>query len=172
MPANTRNAITAIINFAASVMITAWFIEQKFGYMVTPGAILLSNVVACTKWVVMVIAAIILLETNKWVFIRRMSFASLAGSCAMFSVYVFRYIPVSSWEQFTYATVLALLVMTIFFFKAVINTRLSLKWFAAWMVCLIISVVLQVKVVFSLHPGIVTNEVSQFFDSRKKSEIS
>lgn len=172
MPANTRNAITAIINFAASVMITAWFIEQKFGYVVKPEAILLSNLVACGKWVIMVIAAIILLETNKWVFIRRMSFASLAGSCAMFSVYVFRYIPVSGWEQFTYATVLAVLVMTIFFFKAVINTRLSLKWFAAWMVCLVISAVLQVKVVFNLHPGIVTNEVSHFFDSQKKIDIS
>jgi len=172
MPANTRNAITAIINFAASVMITAWFIEQKFGYVVTPEAILLSNVVACSKWVVMVIAAIILLETNKWVFVRRMSFASLAGSCAMFSVYAFRYLPVSSWQQFTYAMAFALLVMTIFFFKAVVNTRLSLKWFAAWLVCLVISMVLQVKVVFNLHPGIVTNEVSHFFDSRKKSEIS
>lgn len=172
MPANTRNAITAIINFAASVMITAWFIEQKFGYVVTPEAVLLSNLVACGKWVVMVIAAIILLETNKWVFIRRMSFASLAGSCAMFSVYVFRYIPVSSWEQFTYATVLAVLMMIIFFFKAVINTQLSLKWFAGWMIILIISILLQIKVVFHLHPGIVTNEVSHFFDSRKKNEIS
>lgn len=34
------------------------------------------------------------------------------------------------------------------------------------------SVFAQIKVVFHLHPGIVTNEVSHFFDSRKKSEIS
>ncbi|QTE36973.1 hypothetical protein J3L18_28320 [Mucilaginibacter gossypii] len=172
MPTNTRNAVTAIIYFAVSVMITAWFIEQKFGYVVTPDAILLSNIVAAIKWIVMTIAAMVLLKENKWLFIRRTAFASLAGSCAMFSVYAFRYIPVSSWQQFTYAMAFSLLVMTIFFFKAIISTRLSLKWFAAWLVCLVISIVLQVKVVFSLHPGIVTNEVSHFFDSRKKSEIS
>lgn len=172
MPDNTRNAITAILYFAVSVMITAWFIEQKFGYMATPEAILLSNVVAAIKWVIMVIAAMVLLKGNKWVFIRRIAFACLAGSCAMYSTYAFRVLPVSSWQQFTYAMAFALLVMTIFFLKAVMNTRLSLKWFAVWMVCLIISVILQVKVVFSLHPGLVTNGVSHFFDSRKKSEIS
>jgi hypothetical protein len=128
--------------------------------------------VAAIKWVVMAIAALVLLKENKWAFIRRMAFACLAGSCAMFSTYVFRLLPVSSWQQFTYATAFALVVMTIFFFKAVKDTRLSLKWFAVWMAILIISVILQVKVVFNLHPSIVTNEVSQFFDSRKKIEIS
>ncbi|HEX8019434.1 hypothetical protein [Mucilaginibacter sp.] len=172
MPANTRNAVTAILYFAVSVMITAWFIEQKFGYAVTPDAILLSNIVAAFKWVVMAIAALALLEENKWAFIRRMAFACLAGSCAMFSTYVFRFLPISSWQQFTYAMALAMLVMTGFFFKAVADTRLSLKWFAVWMILLIISVILQVKVVFNLHPSLVTNEVSHFFDSRKKSEIS
>jgi hypothetical protein len=172
MPANTRNAVTAILYFAVSVMITAWFIEQKFGYMVTPESILLSNIVAAFKWVVMAIAALVLLKEDKWAFIRRMAFACLAGSCAMFSTYVFRFLPVSSWQQFTYAMALALLVMTIFFFKAVTDTRLSLKWFAVWMALLIISVILQVKVVFNLHPSLVTNEVSHFFDSQKKSEIS
>lgn len=172
MPANTRNAVTAIIYFAVSVMITAWFIEQKFGYAVTPDAILLSNIVAAMKWVVMTIAAMVFLQANKWVFIRRMAFACLAGSCAMFSTYAFRFIPVSSWQQFTYAMAFALLMMTVFFFKAVTDTRLSLKWFWVWMAILIISVILQVKVVFDLHPSLVTNEVSHFFDSRKKSEIA
>jgi hypothetical protein len=172
MPANTRNAVTAIIYFAVSVMITAWFIEQKFGYAVTPDAILLSNIVAAFKWAVMAIAALVLLKENKWAFIRRMAFACLAGSCAMFSTYVFRFLPVSSWQQFTYAMAFALLVMTIFFFKAVTDTRLSLKWFAVWMALLVISMILQVKVVFNLHPSLVTNKVSHFFDSRKKSEIS
>jgi hypothetical protein len=168
MPTNTRNAVTAIIYFAVSVMITAWFIEQKFGYAVTPNAILLSNIVAAIKWVMMTIAAMVLLQENKWLFIRRMAFACLAGSFAMFSTYAFRFIPVSSWQQFTYAMAFALLVMTVFYFKAVTDTRLSLKWFAVWMVILIISVILQVKVVFDLHPSLVTNEVSHFFDSRKK----
>jgi hypothetical protein len=172
MPANTRNAVTAIIYFAASVMITAWFIEQKFGYAVTPEVILLSNIVAAFKWIVMAIAALVLLKQNKWAFIRRIAFACLAGSCAMFSTYAFRFLPVSSWQQFTYAMTLALLVMTVFFFKAVTDTHLSLKWFAVWMALLVISVILQVKVVFNLHPSLVTNEVSHFFDSRKKSETS
>ena len=101
-----------------------------------------------------------MLQTNKWVFIRRMAFACLAGSCAMFSTYAFRFIPVSSWQQFTYAMAFALLMMTVFFFKAVANTRLSLKWFWVWMAILIISVILQVKVVFNLHPSLVTNKVS------------
>jgi hypothetical protein len=153
-------------------MITAWFIEQKFGYVATPRAILLSNVVAAIKWVIMAIAALVLLKDNKWVFIRRMAFACLAGSCAMYSTYAFRLLPVSSWQQFTYAMAFALLVMTIFFFKAVMVTRLSLKWFAVWFAILIISVILQIKVVFSLHPGLVTNRVSHFFDSPKKIEIS
>ncbi|MFC0517599.1 hypothetical protein ACFFGT_25525 [Mucilaginibacter angelicae] len=172
MPDNTRNAVTAILYFAVSVIITAWFIEQKFGYVATPDVILLSNIVAAIKWVIMVIAAMVLLKGNKWIFIRRIAFASLAGSCAMYSTYAFRFLPVSSWQQFTYAMALALLVMTIFFFKAVMNTKLSLKWFAVWMVCLIISVIVQVKVVFGLHPGLVKNEVSHFFDSPKKIEIS
>ncbi|WP_413669378.1 hypothetical protein ACEN9X_05105 [Mucilaginibacter sp. Mucisp86] len=172
MPANTRNAVTAIIYFAVSVMITAWFIEQKFGYVVIPDIILLSNIVAAIKWVIITIAAMVLLKENKWIFIRRIAFACLAGSCTMFSTYAFRFLPVSSWQQFTYALTFALLVMTVLFFKAVTDTRLSVKWFAAWLAIVIISVILQIKVVFHLHPSFVTNEVSQFFDSRKKSEIA
>lgn len=172
MPSNTRNAVIAIIYFAVSVMITAWFIEQKFGYVVTPEAILLSNIVAAFKWVVITIAAMVLLKENKWIFIRRIAFACLAGSFAMFSIYAFRFIPVSSWRQFTCTMALALLVMTVFAFKAVTDTQLSVKWFAVWMAIMILSVILQVKVVFDLHPSLVTNKVSHFFDSRKKLEVS
>lgn len=172
MPDNTRNAVTAILYFAVSVMITAWFIEQKFGYIATPGVILLSNIVAAIKWVVMAIAAMVLLKDNKWVFIRRIAFACLAGSCAMYSIYAFRFLPVSSWQQFTYAMALALLVMALFFFKAVINTRLPLKWFAVWFAILIISVIVQIKVVFSLHPGLVKNEVKSLGICREKGEIT
>lgn len=172
MPNNTWNAVTAILYFAVSVIITAWFIEQKFGYEATPEAILLSNIVAASKWVVITIAALVMLEENKWIFIRRTAFAALAGSCAMYSTYAFRLLPINSWQQFTFAMILAMLVMVIFFLKAVVDTRLPLKWFAVWMTCLLISVIMQTRVVFSLHPDLVTNEVSHFFDSRKKSEIS
>lgn len=172
MPDNTRNAVTAILYFAVSVMITAWFIEQKFGYVVTPDAILLSNIVAALKWVVITIAALLLLEEDKWIFIRRTAFAYLASSCAMCSLYAFRFLPISSWQQFTYAMALALLVMIIFFFKAVVNTRLSLKWFAVWMAILVISVILQVKAVFSLHPSLATNKASHTSDSPQKIKIS
>ncbi|UOE50708.1 hypothetical protein MTO98_06420 [Mucilaginibacter sp. SMC90] len=172
MPNDTRNAVAAILYFAVSIIITAWFIEQKFGYVATPTAILLSDIVAASKWVIITIAALVMLDDNKWIFIRRTAFAALAGSCAMYSTYAFRFLPVSSWQQFTYAMVLAMLAMIIFFFKAVADTRLPLKWFAIWMAFLVLSIIVQIKVVFSLHPGLVTNGVSQFFDSVKKSGIS
>ena len=168
MHANTRNAITAIIYFAISGLITAWFIEQKFGYMASPLTILFANFVSVFKWAVMVIAAILLLKRNKWIFIRRIGFACFAGTCMLLTVFITRRFHIDSWQQFTYPVFLALFVMTVLCYAAVLRTDLSVKWFVGWLICLAIGIVLQTRVVFSLHPSLVTNDVARLFASPQK----
>lgn len=172
MHANTRNAIFAIIYFAISGLITAWFIEQKFGYLASPLTILFSNFVSVFKWAVMVIAAILLLKRNKWVFIRRLGFACFAGTCMLLTIFITRRIHIDSWQQFTYPVFLALFVMTVLCYTAVRRTDVSIKWFIGWLICLAIGIVLQTRVVLGLHPSLVTNEVSQFLDSPQKNKFS
>jgi hypothetical protein len=170
MHANTRNAIIAIIYFAVSGLVTAWFIGQKFGYFASPLTILFANFVSVFKWAVIVIAAIVLLKRNKWVFIRRVGFACFTGTCMLLTVFITRHLHIDSWKQFTYPVFLALLVMTVLCYAAVHRTGVSFKWFIAWFVCLIIGIVLQTQVVFGLHPSLVTNEVSQIFVSAQQGK--
>lgn len=172
MHTNTRNAIFAIIYFAVSVLVTAWFIGQKFGYMTSPGTILLANAVAVFKWIVTVTAAIILLKNNKWFFIRRIAFAGFTGTLMFFSVFITRQLPIDSWRQFTYPVLLSFLVMTILYYKAVRDAGLSVKWFVGWLICLAIGLVLQMRVVFGLHPSLMTNNVYQFQTPFKKGRTS
>ncbi|MEO3403852.1 hypothetical protein AAFN85_08100 [Mucilaginibacter sp. CAU 1740] len=163
MHANTRNAIIAIIYFAVSGLVTAWFIGQKFGYLASPLTILFSNFVSVFKWAAIVVAAILLLEGNKWEFIRRIGFACFMGTCMLLSIFITRRLHIDSWQQFTYPVFLALFVMTVLCYAAVYRTGLSIKWFLGWIICLIIGIVLQTQVVLGLHPSLVTNTVSQFF---------
>ncbi|AYL93952.1 hypothetical protein [Mucilaginibacter celer] len=170
MHANTRNAIFAIIYFAISGLITAWFIGMKFGYIASPLTIVLANFVSVFKWAAMVIAAIWLLKRNKWVFIRRVGFACFTGTCMLLTVFITRHLPIGSWQQFTYPVFLALFVMTVLCFRAVYVTGLSVKWFIGWLICLAIGMVLQTRVVLGLHPSLVTNEVFRNFDFRQKNQ--
>lgn len=169
MHPNVRNAIIAIIYFAVSGLVTAWFIEQKFGYLASPLTILFSNFVSVFKWAVMVTAAILLLGGNKWIFIRRVGFACFAGTCMLLTIFITRRFHIDSWQQFTYPVFLALFVMTLLCLAAVLRTGLSIKWFVGWLICLGMGIVLQTRVVLGLHPSLVTNEVYKILVSPGKS---
>jgi len=64
-----------------------------------------------------------------------------------------------------------LFVMTVLCYAAVRRTDVSIRWFIGWLICVVIGIVLQTRVVFSLHPSLVTNQVSQIFDSQSENKF-
>lgn len=60
------------------------------------------------------------------------------------------YLPISNANQFLLALGLCVAVMLFLYFKAVIKTRISLKWYFGWVLCLIFAITLQLTVVFHI----------------------
>jgi hypothetical protein len=90
----------------------------------------------------------VLLKTQRWLFIKRIGLVSLIGSATLMVYYV---LPVS-WGFSTLVICVAssVLVMIGLYFRAVKKSRLSIAWFWSWIVCLIIAILLQLTMVFDV----------------------
>lgn len=145
-----NNIIKAALYFILSVLLTGIFINQKFWLYSSVNAMLLSSSIAASKWMIQIVVALLFLKEKKWAFIRRISFVCFIGSAILFVYYIldFSPLPIGGFSQFILSIGLSVLVMIFLYYKAVKKTRLSLKWFWSWMLCLFIAVFLQTTVVF------------------------
>jgi hypothetical protein len=148
---NTEKDISlTFLYLLLSILITGWFIDQKHSLYENPEQMLLSGSIAGAKWGVQILAALIFLGKKKFEFIRRISFVCFIGSIVLLSYYLMAYLPISNANQFLFALGLSVAVMLFLYFKAVIKSRLNLKWYLGWVICLCIAITLQLTVVFHI----------------------
>jgi hypothetical protein len=114
---------------------------------------LLSTAIAGGKWLVQILLALIFLKDKKWVFIERIGFVCLKGSCFLFPYIVLNLIaPTRDPRLFVYSLVIAVLAMIYFYYKATRQSAVSVFWWVIWLFFLAIAILLQITIVFQIIP--------------------
>lgn len=144
-----RSIALATLYFLFATIITSWFIARKFWLYDSVSLMGLSGSIAGAKWAIQIIAALILLKQQRWIFIKRIGLVALIGSAALMIYYV---LPIS-WDFYTLVVSVgfSVLIMIGLYYKAVKQSNLSIIWFWGWIVCLIIAIMLQLTVVFDVR---------------------
>lgn len=108
----------------------------------------LSGSIAGAKWAIQLIAALILLKEQRWIFIKRIGFVALIGSAALMIYYL---LPVSwGFSTLVISVVFSVVIMIGLYYKAVRQSSLSLLWFWGWIACLVVAILLQLTIVFDV----------------------
>ncbi len=148
-PSPRKDMILAMLAFAASTLITWWFIAANDTlYHGDRRRMMLSCAIAGAKWAAQILAALLLLKEKRWAFLRRIGLACLAGS-AMLGILAI--VPVEVAAQglfFIIGLLMCVGAMIVLYWLAVRKTGLSMVWFGGWLVCLAIAITLQLTVVF------------------------
>lgn len=144
-----KNILITAFYFICSSLLTWWFINEGNLLYFSKNAMVLSCVIAGGKWGIQIVAALLYLNEKKWEFIRRIGFVCFIGSCILIPYCMLKFVK-QMYVSFAFSLILAVLVMIILYYKAVIKTKISLKWFWGWMACLAIAISLQLFVVFQL----------------------
>lgn len=143
-----RSLALAALYFLFASILTSWFIARKFWLYESVGLMTLSAGIAGAKWAVQLIAALILLKEQRWLFIKNIGLVALVGSVALFLYYV---LP-ARWGFGTLAgpVVFSVLIMMVLYYRMVKQLGLSMYWFWSWVLCLILAVLLQLTIVFDV----------------------
>ena len=139
--------LIALACFIASFAITARFVYDGSEHYSSDDSMMLSTVIAGTKWGLQIIAAFLFLGIKKWAFIRRISVVCLVGSVALLPYCMLE----SQQEKENYffgSLILSVLIMIPLYYMAVQKMKISLLWFIGWFTCLAIAIMLQLVVVF------------------------
>ncbi len=139
----------ALCYFIASTIITWFFIEQGRILYFSQTQMLLSCAIAGTKWGIQILAALIFLKTEKWIFIQKIGFTCFIGSCILLPYCFFECIRTIE-KSFLISLIAAVLVMIFMYFKVITSLKLSKNWFWGWIYCLTIAIILQMVVVFKI----------------------
>lgn len=144
----SRSLALAALYFLFASILTSWFIARKFWLYESVGLMTLSAGIAGAKWAVQLIAALILLKEQRWVFIKNIGLVALIGSVALFLYYI---LP-ASWGFGTLAGPVAFSIgiMMLLYYRMVKQLGLSLYWFWSWIMSLILAVLLQLTLVFDV----------------------
>ncbi len=140
-----QNIIYAGLYFALSALLTFYFIDGKFWLYESVDDMVMSAGIAGAKWVIQIIAAIIFLRTEKWIFLKRIGFVCFIGSAALYIYYLLPFLPLSlsGFSQFVMSIFFSVIMMSVLYYRAVIKTGISLNWFGLWMFCLTVAIVMQ-----------------------------
>lgn len=143
-----RSIALAALYFLFGTIITTWFIARKFWLYDSAELMILSGTFAGAKWAIQILAALILLRQQRWIFIKNIGFVCLAGSAALLIYY---FLPIS-WGFSTLAISVAfsVLIMIFLYYRAVKQSFLPVGWFWSWIICLLIAITLQLTVVFDV----------------------
>ena len=148
-PESTGKSIAlAALYFLFGTIITTWFIARKAWLYDSVELMILSGSIAGAKWAIQLLAALILLRAQRWVFIKNIGLVCLIGSAALLIYY---FLP----ERWGFNTLVisvacSVLIMIFLYYRAVKQSALSMYWFWSWVVCLLIAISLQLTVVFDV----------------------
>jgi hypothetical protein len=143
-----RSIALAILYFLFATILTLWFIARKSWLYDSVSLMGLSGAIAGAKWGVQLIAALILLNDQRWIFIKRIGLVALIGSAALMIYYA---LPISwGFSTLVISVAFSVLIMIGLYYRAVRQCGLSIAWFWGWIVCLVIAIALQLTVVFDV----------------------
>lgn len=143
-----RSIALATLYFLFATILTSWFIARKFWLYDNVGLMGLSGSIAGAKWAIQLIAALILLKEQRWIFIKRIGFVALIGSAALMIYYL---LPVSwGFSTLVISVAFSVVIMSGLYYKAVRQSSLSLLWFWGWIACLVVAILLQLTIVFDV----------------------
>ena len=101
---------------------------------------------------IQILAALILLqEGKKWVFIKNIGFTCFIGSALLAPYAISSFFNLNNSAEFFFGSLLlSVLIMIAFYYRAVRQADVSLKWWLGWLFCLAIAITLQLTVVFPM----------------------
>jgi hypothetical protein len=147
---DTKNFVFAVLWFSLSTIFTWWFVRFSSLY-VNEMQMVLSSSIAGGKWAIQILAALILLDKKSWLFIRNIGFVCFAGSCILLPYVFLRIFSLAESPVFFISSLIAsVLIMIVFYYRAVRNTGVNIRWWLSWLGCLAIAISLQLTVVFRL----------------------
>jgi hypothetical protein len=141
----TRNVFWAALYFFIAAALTIFFISGKLWLYSSERTMRISAAITGIKWLVQVIAAIVLLGDKKWTFIRGLGFVCLSGSLTLYLYYLFPFLPIAidGFSQFIVSVASSILVTILMYYNIVQQNRISVAWFFGWAACLSVSFLLQ-----------------------------
>ncbi len=155
-PVNKERALlppgcfAAIVYFSASTIFTWWFIQESPLYNSMQQK-LLSGGIAGAKWAIQIIAALLLLQQKKWVFIKNIGFTCLAGSLVLLPyAAASRFWGVNGSNFFTISLLLAVALMIFLYAVGTKSAGVTIKWWLFWLLCLCLAIFLQLTLVFNV----------------------
>lgn len=143
-----RSIALAGIYFLFGSVITMGFIASKSWLYESISLMIVSGCIAGGKWAIQLIAALVLLREQRWVFIKNMGLVCLIGSAALFIYYFF---PVSwGFSIIAIPVGFSITLMIALYYRAVRKSNVSIYWFWSWIVSLLVAVCLQLTIVFDV----------------------
>ena len=142
-----KNIFLSATYFLLSIVITWWFIAQAELLYVSQQLMLLSCSIAGAKWAIQIVAALLLLNQKKWMFIEGISFVCFVGSCVLIPYCLFAPIRLLQYS-FLISIIVAVIIMMAKYYVAVKKLAISMNWYWCWIVSLVIAITLQLFVVF------------------------
>lgn len=140
----------AIIYFLLSSIITWWFVIACPLYIGLQQK-LLSTDIAGTKWALQIATAYFFLHNKKWEFVKNIGFTCLVGSSILLPYAIAAsFSNLNSTVFFVASLIVSVMAMIILYYLNVKKSKLSGKWFWGWICCLIVAIILQLTVVFSV----------------------
>lgn len=146
--ADRRDVVLSALYFFGSTVITWWFIVGGADLYTDRDKMILSCSIAGAKWTVQILAALILLDDQRWPFIRRIGATCMTGSVILLP---FCFTAMREWaglQGFLYSLLASVLVMIALYYINVRRSQLKMSWFWGWIGCLAVAIMLQLTVVF------------------------
>lgn len=145
-----KNQILFVIYFGLSALITRLFIAASPVYF-SERQELLSLLIAGGKWGIQILAAFIFLGKQRWLFVKNIGFACFIGSCILLPYLFLSNMYISNDQKLFIGSLVASVIAMIYYYhKAVRLSMVALKWWAIWLLCLAVAIMLQLTVVFNV----------------------
>lgn len=147
---DSQKIYLALLYFFLSTVITWWFVDVCPLYTSLQQK-LLSTGIAGAKWTLQIFAAYFFLTEKKWEFLKNMGATCLIGSVILLPYAIGASVSnINSTKFFVGSLLTAVVVMIILYFLNVQKLALPKKWFWGWILCLMIAILFQLTVVFSV----------------------
>ena len=144
----SNNLFLATLYFGLSTILTWWFVILCPLYVSTE-QMLLSTTIAGGKWAIQILAGLVLLKDKAFLFLRKIGFVCLIGSCILIPYIGLALFHIYDGKEFFFGSlIVSVITMIIFYYRAVKQMGVSIKWWLGWLLCLAVAISLQLTVVF------------------------
>lgn len=145
---NKINILLFFFYFAAATALTWWFILLCPLY-ISNQQMILSTGIAGGKWAIQIILGLIFLKEKSLIFMKNIGFVCFTGSCILIPYILSAILSISNSGEFFFGSlIVSVIVMIAIYYRAVIQTGISIRWWYTWLGFLIIAITLQLTAVF------------------------